>query len=120
MGPSGRFSEIVSMGVLEGNPGSATQAAQGEAVWKRLEEKLGALAARECARQHRRFSSLPPSKEVLDEIGQSFASRVVETFQQAAEELPHTDEQVAARAAISYLFALDAALASDGTAGRQR
>lgn len=120
MEPSGCISEIVSTRPRKGALASATQAAEEHVVWRRLEEKLGALAASECARQHRRFSSLPQSQVVLEEIAQSLARRVVETFQQASEELSHPDEQVAARAAIRHLFALDAPLASDGTAGRQR
>ncbi len=108
MEPSGCLLETVSTRQLEAAlPRAARLAATGDAVWTKLEEKLEALAAAACARPCRRSSLGRESKEVLGEVARRFARRVVETFQQATEELACPDEQAAARAAISYLFALD-------------
>ncbi len=121
MEPSGCLLETVSTGQLEvAVPGAAGLAAEGDLVWTKLEEKLEALAAAACARQCRRSSLGRESKEVLGEVAHRFVRRVVETFQQATEELACPDEQAAARAAISYLFALDRSAGPGATARKRR
>ncbi|MEK6662161.1 MAG: hypothetical protein AABY63_09810 [candidate division NC10 bacterium] len=104
----GRFPEAVSVGPPERVLAeSFAQATGGGEVWALLGEKLTAMAAFEFARQCRSASLNCELKEAVGKFAQRLVQRLVEIFRQATENLPETDQQVAARAAIDWLFAFD-------------
>jgi len=98
----------VSIGPLEASaPGATTLRTDGDEVWILLAEKLGALVAAEYARQ---CSSSAVERELKEALGlaQAFVRHLVARCRQATEELHAPEQQAAARAAIHYVFALDA------------
>ncbi len=90
-------------------PAVAPSAPLGEngEVWTQLEKKLQTLAAAELSHQFQSASWEPGSKEVIARLVQLFTEHLAETFRQATDALPRSDQQAAARAAICHLFALE-------------
>ena len=90
------------------NPPIRRQTTGAIAVWAALEQRLEALAAMEYAHQRRCLPLDRDSETLVFTFALRLARTLARRVQQATEQLPES-EQLAARSAISRLFALNPA-----------